>query len=338
MSSNASVTIVFVFRERLSPTLPCLQNLLSNTTGPYELICVDGGSPAAISASLRELAATHGFTVLRSEEYLSPNESRNLALQHVQTPYVAFVDNDVTVSPGWLDPLLRCAEETGAWLVAPLYMQSVRGQLSVHMFGGTVGIRDEHGRPAYFEQHQLAHQALDDKRQLMRQETDLIEFHALLMNMEAYRTLGPLDEKFFSCSEHADLSLTVKNAGKPIYLEPASVITYQIPDHLEPMDREYFALRWSEAWTQASLQRLAEKYAIPRKDHGIRTAGRWVTRHRQGAMTPYPRLRRLLGRKWHQQFRRFVGQPLDKWRSARQYPSSQYVSNRKVQARIISPQ
>src|ERR1700682_5732453 len=124
MNSTPSTTIVFVFRERLSPTLACLQHLLGTTPGPYELICVDGGAPESISAPLRELASRHGFTLIRSEEYLSPNESRNLALKHVQTRYVVFVDNDVKVSQDWLDPLVRCAEETGAWLVAPLSMAS----------------------------------------------------------------------------------------------------------------------------------------------------------------------------------------------------------------------
>jgi len=335
MNSNPSATIVFVFRERLSPTLPCLQHLLSATPGSYKLICVDGGAPESISASLRELASRHGFILIRSEEYLSPNESRNLALMHVQTRYVVFVDNDVTVSQDWLDPLVRCAEETGAWLVGPLYMQSLRGELRVHMFGGTIRVRDEQGRPAYFEKHNLTHEFLNGERKLMRQATDLIEFHTLLMNMDAYRSLGPLDEKLFSCSEHADLCLTVKSAGKQIYLEPSSVITYQVPDRLDVIDREYFALRWSETWTQASLERLAEKYAIPSKDVGLRQVGKFVRRHRQGVMTPYPRIGGWLGTKWHR-FRRVIGQPLDKWRSLRQYASSEYVINRKTEARVIS--
>jgi hypothetical protein len=332
MNSNPSATIVFVFRERLSPTLACLQHLLRTTPGPYKLICVDGGAPESISASLRELASRHGFTLIRSEDYLSPNESRNLALTHVQTRYVVFVDNDVKVSQDWLDPLVRCAEETGAWLVAPLYMESFKGELRVHMFGGTVRVRDEGGRPAYFEKHNLEHEFLNGEPQA----TDLIEFHTLLMNMHAYRSLGPLDEKLFSCAEHADLSLTVKNAGKQIYLEPSSVITYEIPDRLDVIDREYFALRWSEAWTGASLERLAEKYAIPLKDRGLRKVGRWVTRHRQGAMTPYSGVRRWLGSKGHRGFRRLIGQPLDKWQNVRQYSSSEYVSNRKAEARVIS--
>lgn len=296
MNSEPSATIVFVYRERLSCTLPCLEHLLRTTAEPYKLICVDGGAPEPIASALRQLAATHAFTLLRSEKYLSPNESRNLALRHVQTRYVAFVDNDVKVSQNWLEPLVRCAKETGAWLVAPLYTESFRGKQTVHMFGGQVRVRDEQGRATYFEKHNLEHESLNGEHQLVRQETDLIEFHALLMDMDAYRSLGPLDEKFFSCSEHADLSMAVKNAGKTIYLEPSSVITYEIPDRLGAMDREYFALRWSEAWTQAwtqaSLERLAEKYAIPRNDRGLRKAGKWVTRHRQGAMAPYPRIRR----------------------------------------------
>jgi GT2 family glycosyltransferase len=336
MNNNPSATIVFVFRERLSPTLACLQHLLCTTSGPFELVCVDGGAPESISTSLRELAARHGFTLIRSEHYLSPNESRNLALTHVQSPYVVFVDNDVKVSQNWLDPLVRCAEETGAWLVAPLYMESFKGELRVHMFGGTVRVRDEAGKPAYFEKHNLEHEFLNAECRLVRQATDLIEFHALLMNMDAYRSLGPLDEKLFSCAEHADLSLSVKNAGKQIYLEPSSVITYQIPDRLDIIDREYFALRWSEAWTGASLKRLAEKYSIPVKDRGLSKIGRWVTRHRQGAMTPYRRVRRWLGPTGHRGFRRLIAQPLDKWRNVREYSSSEYVSNRKAEARVIS--
>jgi hypothetical protein len=336
MNDNPSATIVFVIRERLSPTLACLQHLLCTTSGPYKLICVDGGAPASISGPLRELAARHGFTLIRSENYLSPNESRNLALAQVQTRYVVFVDNDVKVSPDWLDPLVRCAEETGAWLVAPLYMESFKGQLRIHMFGGTVRVRDETGRPAYFEKHNFEHTLLNGEPRLVRQPTELIEFHTLLMNMDAYRSLGPLDEKLLSNAEHSDLSLTVKNAGKQIYLEPSSVITYQIPDRLDVVDRDYFALRWSEAWTEASLKRLAEKYAIPSKDWGLKKAGKWVTRHRQGAMSPYPRVRRWLGPQGYRGFRRLIGRPLDKWRNARQYSSSEYVSNRKVEARVIS--
>jgi GT2 family glycosyltransferase len=313
-------TIAFVFRERLSPTVSCLQHLLDTTTlGSYELICVDAGSPEAIAASLRQLAAKHGFTLIRNEDYLSPNQSRNLALRRVRTRYVVFVDNDVTVGKEWLNPLVRCAEETGAWLVGPLYLESRRGELKIHMFGGKIQVRDEEGRPAYIEKHDLQHALSDRKDLLARQPTELIEFHTLLMNMDAYRVLGPLDEKLLNIAEHSDLCLAVRNAGKQIYLEPSSVITYQIPDSLDVIDREYFALRWSENWTEASLERLGEKYLIPREERGLRDYGIWVRFYRQRALVTYPRLRGLFGPEWHEKFRKYVGQPLEKRRNLRRY-------------------
>jgi GT2 family glycosyltransferase len=336
MDNKPLATVAFVFRERLSSTLSCLQHLLDNTPGPYELICIDAGSDTSVSAPLRQLASRYGFTLIRSEDYLTPNESRNLALQFVQTRYVVFVDNDVEVGENWLAPLVQCAEETGAWIVAPLYLQSLRGELRVHMFGGVIRVSDEQGRPAYFEKHQLQHDRLNNSSILVRKPTELVEFHTLLMNMEAYRILGPLDEKLFNCSEHADLCLAVKHAGKQIYLEPASVITYRIPDRLEPVDRDYFALRWSEAWTQATLERLAEKYAIPLEEQGLREMGTWVRLYRQRVTVAYPRIRSWLGPKFHRLFRRVIGQPLEAWQSLRRYPVSRYVTNRKIAARVLS--
>jgi glycosyltransferase involved in cell wall biosynthesis len=337
MSHQPLATIAFVFRERLSPTVSCLQHLLDTTTvGSYELICVDTGVPKCIAESLRQLAARHGFTLIRSEHYLSPNQSRNLALQRVRTRYVVFVDNDVAVGQDWLNALVRCAEETGAWLVAPLYLESHKGELRIHMFGGKIQVRDEEGRPAYIEKHDLQHVLPDRNSLLVRQTTELIEFHTLLMNMDAYRALGPLDEKLLNIAEHSDLCLAVRNAGKQIYLEPSSVITYLIPDRLEVIDREYFALRWSESWTEATLTRLAEKYSIPLEERGLREYGIWVRFHRQRALVTYPRLRGLLGPKWHERFRKYVGQPLEKRRNLRRYSLSEDFIKHTTKGKAIS--
>jgi len=336
MNNRPLATIAFVYRERLSSTLSCLEHLLHATKGSYELICIDGGSDATISEPLRKLASDYGFTLIRSEQYLSPNESRNFALQSVRTPYVVFIDNDVVVCDNWLEPLVRCAEQTNAGIVAPLYMQSFRGAERIHMFGGTISVRDENGHPVYSEKHQMQFSRLADRIQLVRQTTGLVEFHAMLMDMELYRQLGPLDEKLFNMSEHADLCMAVTKAGREIYLEPDSVITYQIPERLEPVDKDFFALRWSEAWTQASLSRLAEKYSIPLEQQGLREAGVWCRLHRQKVTATYPRLRKLLGASVHKYFRRRIGQPLEKRFNLHRYPVTGYVANRTVESKIVS--
>lgn len=335
--NELTVTIAFVFRERFSTTISCLKHLLDTTTGGYELVCVDGGSPKPIAASLRQLASEYGFKLVRSNNYLSPNESRNLALQHVQTPYVVFVDNDVDVGDGWLEPLVRCAEETGAWLVAPLYMETLRGQTKIHMFGGDVEVNDEEGRPAFQEKHQLQHSLLKEGGTLVRKPTRAIEFHALLMNMEAYRALGPLDEKLLNTAEHADLTLAVRNAGKQVYLEPASVVTHRLPyGCLESCDKQFFALRWSEAWTDATLARLAEKYQIPAGEKGLRERRHWVRLHRQRALADWPTIEKVFGESVHAQFRDRIGKPLERRLNLWRYPFTRYVTNRKTRSAVIA--
>ena len=47
------------------------------------------------------MPARRARSAARGEDHLAPNESRNLALAHVETPYVVFIDNDVFVQPGY---------------------------------------------------------------------------------------------------------------------------------------------------------------------------------------------------------------------------------------------
>jgi GT2 family glycosyltransferase len=337
VAEPCDVSVVFVFRERLAQTMACLTHLIAHTDYPHRLICVDAGSPEPIARELAQLAEQHDFMLLRTDEQLTPNESRNLGMAHVATPYVVFIDNDVTVGDNWLEPLVRCARETGAWLVGPLYLESIRGQSYVHMFGGKVSVRDERKRARYLEKHDFAHQpvaALGAARQ--RRPTDLLEFHALLVDRRVFTELGPLDEGLMNSSEHADLCLTVAAAGKPIFLEPASVINYGVPDELAPEEHDFFALRWSEAWTRASVERLAEKYAIPPHERGLRKLSRWHTRHRQKVLLRCPRIERLFGKTLH---RWLAHNPLRRWLECRHnrrlFDSVRAPGGRRVQARQV---
>ena len=235
-------TVAFVPREQFSTTQRCLETLLERTKEPFDLVVVDGGSPSEVRDYLREASVHHGFTLVRTEEYLTPNQARNLAISHVRTEHVVFVDNDVLVSDGWLKPLVDRAEQTGAWVVAPLYFEFEPEGKRIHMFGGNVDIKtDEHGDMTYVEVHRHAHVLVEDIEVAFRAEpTDLVEFHSVLIRMKTFDVLGPLDEGFLSNSEHGDLCLSVRNAGGSIWLEPASQITYAPPKSLSGADREFF--------------------------------------------------------------------------------------------------
>src|SRR5574342_637715 len=84
------------------------------------LVYVDGNAPARIGRRIQRMIRRHGDTLIRTDWYLRPTHARNLGFREVDTRYAVFLDNDVVVTPGWLEALVRCAEETGAAFVSPV--------------------------------------------------------------------------------------------------------------------------------------------------------------------------------------------------------------------------
>lgn len=293
----ARATIAFVPREVFSQTRASLEALLENTEQPFELICVDGGSPPATRQWLEKTARERGFTLLRSEHYLTPNQARNRVLPHVSTPYVVFVDNDVFPSKGWLQALVDCADETGAWAVGPLYFEHLPLESRVHMAGGISRLlTDDGGRRYYKEKHHHAHRPLSEiEAPLQRQETELIEFHTVLVAMQAFEKIGALDEGLLNHAEHADLSLSIRQAGGTVFIEPASRITYVPPRKLSDEDRHFFELRWSEAWNEASLNHFIRKWELTPRHREIRVARWWMRHHRRYGSRVLAHVRKLFG-------------------------------------------
>jgi GT2 family glycosyltransferase len=164
------VTIVVVPRERFQLTRRSLESIYDTTTSPFALIYVDGGSPAATRRYLESQARARGFRLVRTEQYLTPNQARNLGMSEAATRYIVFVDNDVLVTPGWLEALIRCAEETGAWVVGPLYCHGELERGEVHMTGGHAHIFDGAGVRRFREDHRFFGRPLREVRPRLRRE------------------------------------------------------------------------------------------------------------------------------------------------------------------------
>src|SRR5689334_4282537 len=117
MSTDAAprVTIVVSPRERFSLAPVALEALVDRTLKPYRLIYLDLGAPAWLRDELASRAAEWGLEVRRFDEPgLWPHQARARVAAGVDTEYAVFVDDDVRVHRGWLEQLVRCADETGA--------------------------------------------------------------------------------------------------------------------------------------------------------------------------------------------------------------------------------
>ncbi|MBW4517916.1 MAG: glycosyltransferase [Timaviella obliquedivisa GSE-PSE-MK23-08B] len=258
------VTIVVVPRERFSCTRDSLESIYEYTTLPFQLVYVDGNSPQKVHHYLKEKADERDFQLIRTDNYLSPNQARNLGLSYVQTRYVVFVDNDVIVSPGWLEALVNCADETQAAIVGPLMCQHEPIHEIIHFAGGESHIWvDKTGRRRLREKMYRQGKRVDEVRhELQRTPTELAEFHCVLVRTEIFQRSGGLDEAMFNTKEHLDFCLTVTQLGGKIYFEPASIVTYVPGPPIEWSDLPFYMLRWSDAWTLASLHRLRDKWNL----------------------------------------------------------------------------
>jgi len=274
-------TVVVAPREQFRVTRPSLESILAHTTLPHRLVYVDGGSPRFTSKYLQLKARQHGFSLIRTEHYLSPGEARTLALPHVDTKYVCFIDNDVIVTPGWLESLVQCADETGAWAVGPLYCYNDPALGRIHMAGGLAHIREENGRRSFYEEHRFPRRFVNEVQvQLRREPTELVEYHCKLLRTETFDKFGRQNPRYLSSAESLDLCLQLREACCPVYIEPAAIVSNQQPPPFVWSDLPFFLLRWSDVWNRISLRCFREQWNLPADDGWVRDHYGWLTEHR----------------------------------------------------------
>ena len=290
------MTIVVVPRERFSHSERSLASIYANTAYPFELVYVDGNAPPGVAAFLREAAARYGFRLIRVDHFLSPNAARNLGAAGVDSDYVVFIDNDCEPAPGWLDELVRCATETGAAAVAPLYFEGTPGEDVIHMACGTAHFVEKDGVREFASEHTHSKRRAREL-DLKREDTELFEFHCVMVETARLRELGGLDEALLSNHEHEDLALQLRERGHRIVFEPASRVTYAF-GALDRHDAKYVRLRWSDDWNRRSSQHFARKWRL-REGWGDKSVN-WCNEHREMLLghvaSPAHRLKATLGR------------------------------------------
>lgn len=290
-----SVTLLVVPREQFSKTARSLESIYAHTSAPVSLVYVDGNSPPPIRRYLERQSQHLGFLLLREERYLAANEARMIGLPYCTGEYVVFLDNDVEVTPGWLEPLLQCAQETGAPVVGPMYYLGDPRDRIIHTAGAEMAIVERNGTRSLHEKHRLGNRPASEARDLGREPIDLVEFHCMLARRDAVDEAG-IDAGLLSFLDHNDFCLAVKNAGYDIYIEPKSIVSHLTPPPIAVSDLPYFVRRWSNAWIDASVEHFARKHRLPIDDDGLRSHYRFRDSHRLRLIARFRKaLERTLG-------------------------------------------
>lgn len=278
------VTVVVTQRERMSLTERSLESVLSDRSEPFELIYVAGGTRDDLRHYLEAKSAEAQFRLLQQTDWLWPNVARNLAMAHVTTEYVVFIDNDVLVEKGWLQRLVSAADETGAALVGPLYLWSDgEGQPRIHMAGGVLRFVEADGGLEIFEHHNRINESLTVRTELVRGACDYLEYHCMLVRTDFLRTIGGLDEKITCVHEHIDLALEARKRNLPVIMEPSSGVDYLAFVPLAVSDADFYQWRWSKEAVAASLNAFCEKWGSIMDGDSLKSVQQFAGKHREEA-------------------------------------------------------
>src|SRR5437867_2565862 len=79
-----------------------------------------------------------------------------------------------------------------------------------------------------------------------REPTELVEYHCKLLRTEVFDKFGMQDPRYLSSGESLDLCLQLREAGYPVYIEPAAVVANQPPPPFRWSDLSFYLLRWSD--------------------------------------------------------------------------------------------
>jgi GT2 family glycosyltransferase len=192
------------------------------------------------SDAITEAAAERNESVrlLRSPTNRGYAGAVNLALAEARGDYVAVLNMDVVISPGWLDPLVSFLEASPvAGAVCPLIvLESDPGRINAA--GQNVNVTGL-GFNRWLEQ---------PRERAGGEPFRVSGLHgaAFLIRRELFEAIGGWDESGFLYHEDVALSWLLAVAGKEIHCVPASTVSHDY--HLTMFPHKLFLLernRWS---------------------------------------------------------------------------------------------
>lgn len=186
-----------------------------------EIIVADNGSTDHSIDILREKFPS--VRILPFRENYGFAEGYNRAIQQIETPYVLLLNDDVEVTPHWLQPLLAFMNhhpEVAA--CQPKILSETQRELFEYA-GACGGFIDHLGYP-YCRGRIFNHVEKDRGQYDQVCPIFWATGAALLVRTDVYRKEGGLDKRFFAHMEEIDFCWRLRSRNYRIYCIPQSTV------------------------------------------------------------------------------------------------------------------
>lgn len=244
---HPDVSLIVLNYNKPAMTLACMDSLWEHTRGyRYEIVLVDNGSEPK---NFRKLApAQSGARILRLEDNRFFGEGNNIGFEASRGRYVVFLNNDITATAGWLEPLVRRLEDnpdigaTGPKMISPdNRLQEAGAEIRVDGSDNRYGRGADPDDPAYATQRDVMY----------------ISAAALAMRRETFEQVLGFDLYYEPAYyEDVDLCLKIHQINLRVTYCPDSCIVHHENatsgeyagllklGSLIPLNRQRFLTRW----------------------------------------------------------------------------------------------
>lgn len=255
----AALAVVSVVRERFSAAPRSLRSILEHVPEPFDLVVTDPGYPQATRARLQQLLAGRDHTWLEVPGTTSANVQRNRAIEQLpaDAEWVAVVENDVELTPGWIQRMQAAMVEHDAEVGRPLILgRRPLGGWSAHFDGRLERLAPmaPGGTPSF---DGPPPPEPDDRPRI----TQALEWHAVMFRRSALERLVPFDE-VVSTRLEVDLMLRCLTRQARIVFVPDAPIRYLDIPRVARADRPYFRRRWDPAAEAVTDQTFRETWGV----------------------------------------------------------------------------
>lgn len=114
----------------------CVDSILGQTFRDFELILIDDGSPDRSGQICDKYAEKDTRVQVIHQANSGAAAARNRGMEEAGGEYIAFVDSDDTVEPGFLEGLLHAIETYGGDIAVCNYMQTENNMVKTTVFHG----------------------------------------------------------------------------------------------------------------------------------------------------------------------------------------------------------
>ncbi len=198
-----------------------LPSVTLQSTGDTEVIIADNGSTDDSLAFVREHYPQ--LRIIELDKNYGFAGGYNRALEQVEADYYVLLNDDVEVTPNWIEPVIAQMEQHPQTAICQPKLLMYDQRDTFEYAGGAGGFIDKYGYPfcrgRMFTTLEQDRGQYDDPCPIF-----WASGAAMFVRSSVWKELGGLDDDFFAHMEEIDFCWRAKNAGYEVEYCPHSVV------------------------------------------------------------------------------------------------------------------